>query len=98
MGGWAYLFFAREKIPQYIEDPTLKGTHMLYIILSAIAIASVVYGVYYRLENRRLTKQLKYVVLMGTTLEEMYSAYYYAAKEHMDPIEFEKLYEKLCSH
>lgn len=71
---------------------------MLYIILSAITLASVVYGVHYRLENRRLTKQLKYVVLMGTTLEEMYSAYYYAAKEHMDPIEFEKLYEKLCSH
>ena len=71
---------------------------MLYIILSAITLASVVYGVYYRLKNRRLTKQLKYVVLMGTTLEEMYSAYYYAAKEHMDPIEFEKLYEKLCSH
>ena len=71
---------------------------MLYIILSAIAIASVVYGMYYRLENRRLAKQLKYVVLMGTTLEEMYSAYYYAAKEHMDPIEFEELYEKLCSH
>ena len=71
---------------------------MLYIILSAITLASVVYGVYYRLKNRRLAKQLKYVVLMGTTLEEMYSAYYYAAKEHMDPIEFEKLYEKLCSH
>ena len=71
---------------------------MLYIILSAITLASVVYGVCYRLENRRLTKQLKYVVLMGTTIEEMYSAYYYAAKEHMDPIEFEKLYEKLCSH
>ena len=71
---------------------------MLYIILSAITLASVVYGVYYRLENRRLVKQLKYVVMMGTTLEEMYSAYYYAAKEHMDPIEFEKLYEKLCSH
>ena len=71
---------------------------MLYIILSAIAIASVVYTVHCHLKNRRLTKQLKYVVLMGTTLEEMYSAYYYAAKEHMDPIEFEKLYEKLCSH
>ena len=71
---------------------------MLYIILSAITLASVVYGVYYRLENRCLTNQLKYVVMMGETLEEMYSAYYYAAKEHMDPIEFEKLYEKLCSH
>ena len=71
---------------------------MLYIILSAIAIASVVYTVLLHIKNRRLTKQLKYVVLMGTTLEEMYSAYYYAAKEHMDPIEFEKLYEKLCSH
>ena len=65
---------------------------MLYIILSAIAIASVVYAVLLHIKNRRLTKQLKYVVLMGTTLEEMYSAYYYAAKEHMDPIEFEKLY------
>ena len=71
---------------------------MLYIILSAITLASVVYGVYYRLENRRLTKKLKYVTMLGTSLEEMYSAYYYAAKEHMDPIEFEKLYEKLCSH
>ena len=71
---------------------------MLYIILSAIAIASVVYAVLLHIKNRRLTKQLKYVVLMGTTLEEMYSAYYYAAKEHMDPIEFEELYEKLCSH
>ena len=71
---------------------------MLYIILSAITLASVVYGVYYRLENRRLVKQLKYVTMLGTSLEEMYSAYYYAAKEHMDPIEFEKLYEKLCSH
>ena len=98
MGGLAYLFFAREEISQYIEDPTLKGPPMLYIILSAISLASVVYGVYYRLENRRLTKQLKYVTGLGTSLEEMYSAYYYAAKEHMDPIEFEKLYEKLCSH
>ena len=71
---------------------------MLYIILSAITLASVVYGVYYRLENRRLAKQLMYVTMLGTSLEEMYSAYYYAAKEHMDPIEFEKLYEKLCSH
>nr|DAN32344.1 MAG TPA: hypothetical protein [Caudoviricetes sp.] len=71
---------------------------MLYIILSAITLASVVYGVYYRLENRRLAKQLKYVTMLGTSLEEMYSAYYYAAKEHMDPVEFEKLYEKLCSH
>lgn len=71
---------------------------MLYIILSAITLASVVYGVYYRLENRRLANQLKYVTMLGTSLEEMYSAYYYAAKEHMDPIEFEKLYEKLCSH
>ena len=71
---------------------------MLYIILSAIAISSVVYAVLLHLKNRRLTKQLKYVILMGTTLEEMYSAYYYAAKEHMDSIEFEKLYEKLCSH
>ena len=71
---------------------------MLYIILSAIAIASVVYAVLLHIKNRRLTKQLKYVVLMGTTLEEMYSAYYYAAKEHMDQIEFEELYEKLCSH
>ena len=71
---------------------------MLYIILSAIALASVVYGVYYRLENRLLAKRLKYVTMLGTSLEEMYSAYYYAAKEHMDPIEFEKLYEKLCSH
>lgn len=71
---------------------------MLYIILSAITLASVVYGVYYRLKNRRLAKQLKYVTMLGASLEEMYSAYYYAAKEHMDPIEFEKLYEKLCSH
>lgn len=71
---------------------------MLYIILSAIAIASVVYAVLLHIKNRRLTKQLKYVILMGTTLEEMYSAYYYAAKEHMDPIEFEELYEKLYSH
>lgn len=71
---------------------------MLYIILSAITLASVVYGVYYRLESRRFAKRLKYVTMLGETLEEMYSAYYYAAKEHMDPIEFEKLYEKLCSH
>ena len=28
MGGLAYLFFAREKIQQYIEDPTLKGNTM----------------------------------------------------------------------
>ena len=28
MGGLAYLFCLREKIPQYIEDPTLKGTTM----------------------------------------------------------------------
>ena len=71
---------------------------MLYIILSAIAIASVAYAVHCHLKNRRLAKQLKYVTGLGTSLEEMYSAYYYAAKEHMDPIEFEKLYEKLCSH
>jgi hypothetical protein len=96
--GSRLIFFCRVGILEYIEDPTLKGTPMLYIILSAIAIASVVYGVYYRLENRRLAKQLKYVTMLGTSLEEMYSAYYYAAKEHMDPIEFEKLYEKLCSH
>ena len=96
--GSRLIFFARVGILEYIEDPTLKGTLMLYIILSAITLASVVYGVYYRLENRRLAKQLKYVTMLGTSLEEMYSAYYYAAKEHMDPIEFEKLYEKLCSH
>ena len=71
---------------------------MLYIILSAIALASVVYAVLLHIKNRRLAKQLKYVTGLGTSLEEMYSAYYYAAKEHMDPIEFEKLYEKLCSH
>ena len=98
MGSRLIFFFARVGILEYIEDPTLKGTPMLYIILSAIILASVVYGVYYRLENRRLAKQLKYVTMLGTSLEEMYSAYYYAAKEHMDPIEFEKLYEKLCSH
>jgi len=96
--GSRLIFFCRVGILEYIEDPTLKGTPMLYIILSAITLASVVYGVYYRLENRRLAKQLKYVTMLGTSLEEMYSAYYYAAKEHMDPIEFEKLYEKLCSH
>ena len=27
-GAWLIFFFAREKIPQYIEDPTLKGTAM----------------------------------------------------------------------
>ena len=96
--GSRLIFFCRVGILDYIEDPTLKGTPVLYIILSAITLASVVYGVYYRLENRRLAKQLKYVTMLGTSLEEMYSAYYYAAKEHMDPIEFEKLYEKLCSH
>ena len=98
MGGLAYLFFARVGILEYIEDPTLKGTPMLYIILSAIAIASVMYAVLLHIKNRRLAKQLKYVTGLGTSLEEMYSAYYYAAKEHMDPIEFEELYEKLCSH
>lgn len=71
---------------------------MLYIILSAITIASVVYAVLLHIKNRRMAKQLKYVISLGKTYEEMYSAYYYAAKEHMDPIEFEKLYEKLCSH
>ena len=71
---------------------------MLYIILSAITIASVVYAVLLHNKNRRMAKQLKYVISLGETCEEMYSAYYYAAKEHMDPIEFEKLYEKLCSH
>lgn len=96
-GAWL-IFFAREENPQYIEDPTLKGTPMLYVILIAIAIASVAYAVLLHLKNRRLAKQLKYVTGLGTSLEEMYSAYYYAAKEHMDPIEFEKLYEKLCSH
>ena len=30
MGGLAYLFFAREIILEYIEDPTLKGTTMSY--------------------------------------------------------------------
>jgi hypothetical protein len=97
MGGWAYLFFAREENSEYIEDPTLKGHPMLYIILSAITIASVVYAVLLHIKTRRLAKQLKYVTGLGASLEEMYSAYYYAAKEHMDPIEFEKLYEKLCS-
>ena len=71
---------------------------MLYIILSAIAIVSVVYAVLLHIKNRRLAKQLHYVIGLGTILDEMYTAYYYAAKEHMDPIEFEKLYEKLCSH
>lgn len=32
MGGWAYLFFAREKNPEYIEDPTLKGTAMNFLM------------------------------------------------------------------
>ena len=44
-GAWLIFFCLHEKIQQYIEDPTLKGTSMLYIILSAIAIASVVYAV-----------------------------------------------------
>ena len=71
---------------------------MLYIILSAITIASVAYAVLLHIKNRRLDAQLNYVVALGTSIEEMYTAYYDAAKEHMDPIEFEKLYEKLCSH
>lgn len=27
-GAWLIFFFARERIPAYIEDPTLKGTTM----------------------------------------------------------------------
>lgn len=96
--GSRLVFFARVGILEYIEDPTLKGPPMLYIILSAITVASVVYAVLLHVKNRRMAKQLKYVISLGETCEEMYSAYYYAAKEHMDPIEFEKLYEKLCSH
>ena len=96
-GAWL-IFFAREENSEYIEYPTLKGPPMLYIILSAITIASVAYAVLLHIKNRRLNKQLTYVTGLGTSLEEMYSAYYYAAKEHMDPIEFEKLYEKLCSY
>ena len=71
---------------------------MLYIILSAITIVSIVYAVLCRLETHRYAKQLKYVIWNVEILDEMYSAYYNAAKEHMDQIEFEKLYEKLCSH
>lgn len=32
MGGLAYLFFSREEISGYIEDPTLKGTPMNFIM------------------------------------------------------------------
>ena len=32
MGGLAYLFFARVGILEYIEDPTLKGTTMNFIM------------------------------------------------------------------
>lgn len=32
MGGLAYLFFARERNSEYIEDPTLKGTTMNFIM------------------------------------------------------------------
>lgn len=96
--GSRLIFFARVVILEYIEDPTLKGTPMLYIILSAITLASIVYAVLCRLETHRYAKQLKYVIWNIEILDEMYSAYYKAAKEHMDPIEFEKLYEKLCSH
>lgn len=46
MGGLAYLF-AREKIPQYIEDPTLKGTTMTIkdSIIAGIAGAVLLYGI-----------------------------------------------------
>lgn len=98
MGSRLIFFFARVGILEYIEDPTLKGKTMLYIILSAITLASIMYAVLCRLETHRYAKQLKYVIWNVEILDEMYSAYYNAAKEHMDPIEFEKLYEKLCSH
>ena len=32
MGGLAYLFFVRVGILEYIEDPTLKGTAMNFIM------------------------------------------------------------------
>lgn len=47
MGGWAYLFFARDKILQYIEDPTLKGTTMTIkdSIIAGFAGAVLLYGI-----------------------------------------------------
>jgi len=47
MGGLAYLFFAREKNPQYIEDPTLKGTTMTIkdAIIAGFAGAVLLYGI-----------------------------------------------------
>ena len=48
MGGLAYLFFfARDKIPQYIEDPTLKGTTMTIkdSIIAGFAGAVLLYGI-----------------------------------------------------
>lgn len=48
MGGLAYLFFfAREKISQYIEDPTLKGTTMTIkdSIIAGLAGAVLLYGI-----------------------------------------------------
>ena len=47
MGGLAYLFFARKKILQYIEDPTLKGTTMTIkdSIIAGLAGALLLYGI-----------------------------------------------------
>ena len=40
-GGLGLSFFAREKIPQYIEDPTLKGTTMN--LMDRVSIATLRY-------------------------------------------------------
>ena len=45
-GAWL-IFFARDKIPQYIEDPTLKGTTMTIkdSIIAGFAGAVLLYGI-----------------------------------------------------
>lgn len=46
-GAWLIFFFAREKISQYIEDPTLKGTTMTIkdSIIAGLAGAVLLYGI-----------------------------------------------------
>ena len=76
MGGLAYLFFAREKIPQYIEDPTLKGTTMnLKTAFSFAAFVACATGwICCHIRGRRTTQ----------LLDEAWTAIYENDQDYMD--------------
>lgn len=76
MGGLAYLFFAREEIPQYIEDPTPKGTTMnLKTAFNLAAFATCAAGWTFCHIREQRAKRL---------LDEAWTAIYENDQDYMD--------------